>query len=400
MQERWALYLFLFLCHWRDVRRWAAAGELVVTLPGDSAKWTVVALPDTQYYSAWHPDAFEEQTYWACACATKLHTVYVSHLGDLVEHADGHPSEWLVAESAMESLETCGVPLGWSALPGNHDVYLSNQDTGELSGDGGNSSTAVAHYDAYDAHFTAADMHADGSYPEGKGRNTYRRVTLRNEAGGGWQRRLLFLQLEYLPRAPYLTSLISWADSVLTEHADRLVVISTHYAGYDGFSHVEADVAGLLQRHCNVLLVLGGHFFREGGERAIPVSSTCGGQQWVLVSDYQARAGGGDGWLRYYTFSSAYASSPSFPPASGGTEDLLVCAYTYSPQLDEYETDANSWFSLRFLSSSSSAWGTLNGGCTIEPTCSSSYMNPGYVMACVWIASIDLLYFYYFLLAT
>jgi hypothetical protein len=50
-------------------------------------------------------------------------------------------------------------------------------------------------------------------------------------------------------------------------------------------------------------------------------------------SDYQNRANGGNGWLRYMTFE----------PAENEIE-----VFTYSPKLGKFETDANSRFTLGY----------------------------------------------------
>ena len=52
-----------------------------------------------------------------------------------------------------------------------------------------------------------------------------------------------------------------------------------------------------------------------------------------ILSDYQDRANGGNGWLRYYTFK----------PSTN-----TVQATTYSPTLNAFETDANSSFTFPF----------------------------------------------------
>ena len=52
-----------------------------------------------------------------------------------------------------------------------------------------------------------------------------------------------------------------------------------------------------------------------------------------MLTDYQDRANGGDGWLRYYTFD----------PAAN-----TMKATTYSPRLNQFETDADSSFTLPF----------------------------------------------------
>ena len=53
----------------------------------------------------------------------------------------------------------------------------------------------------------------------------------------------------------------------------------------------------------------------------------------AILSDYQDRGRGGDGWLRYYTF-------------DPGADEIR--AVTYSPFLGQFETDADSAFSLPY----------------------------------------------------
>ena len=53
----------------------------------------------------------------------------------------------------------------------------------------------------------------------------------------------------------------------------------------------------------------------------------------VVLSDYQFRSNGGDGWLRLYRFSPAQNT---------------ISVFTYSPWRDEYERDADSEFVLSY----------------------------------------------------
>lgn len=92
--------------------------------PGED--FTIVVLPDTQYYSESYPNTFYSQTEWIVDNKDELNIVYVAHLGDLVENAN-LSAEWDVANAAMTYLEVAGIPYG--VLPGNHDqpTNLYNQ---------------------------------------------------------------------------------------------------------------------------------------------------------------------------------------------------------------------------------------------------------------------------------
>ncbi|MEO8107888.1 MAG: Ig-like domain-containing protein, partial [Actinomycetes bacterium] len=77
-------------------------------------------------------------------------------------------------------------------------------------------------------------------------------------------------------------------------------------------------------------LVLSGHYSGEGRRRDL---NSCGQPVHQVLADYQSRANGGDGWLRYMTFNP--------------TENTIDVK-TYSPKLNRFESDANSEFTLDF----------------------------------------------------
>ena len=90
----------------------------------------------------------------------------------------------------------------------------------------------------------------------------------------------------------------------------------------------------LVQPNCNVFLVVNGHFTDLlDGEANRTDLNACGRPVHAALSDYQGRPNGGDGWLRYYTFT----------PAANE-----IRATTYSPTLNAYETDADSSFVLAY----------------------------------------------------
>jgi hypothetical protein len=336
--------------------------ETHVWLPGDSRTFTLVTLGDTQWLDG---DSFEQQTDWACQCESTLRMAYVVQLGDIVDQPSGDRRMWNVASSSMQTLEDCGI--SWAVLPGNHDLGAVTD---------------------YDATFPASRFHATGSFPSGSGRNTYKLVTIHN--ADGWSVSLLFLQLGYLPAAQ--EGVIPWAGSVLSAYPERQAFLFTHSAGEDCSDLINNDVTALLTLHCNLLFVANGHAFECGGERVTPLARVpgClgGGTQYVITSDYQGRADGGEGWLRYYRFTYSVLG------------DLVICATTYSPQLDEYEHTALGRFALSYTSSTNAGSIASLDLCPAEPPCVSTYVASGYVIASLWIASLDFLFFLHLWLVT
>ena len=86
----------------------------------------------------------------------------------------------------------------------------------------------------------------------------------------------------------------------------------------------------------NLFLLLGGHIPGGGGEGR-RVDSMDDQRVYSLLSDYQARSRGGDGWLRIMRFSPARNE---------------IAVQTFSPFVDEgrgaFETDESSQFVLSY----------------------------------------------------
>ena len=105
-----------------------------------AVSFTIIALPDTQYYSSSYPDIFTNQTQWIVANHETLHIVYVAHEGDIVNSARSI-TQWERASKSMSYLEdplTTGLPDGipYSVMRGNHDIgiffdwYFSDERNG------------------------------------------------------------------------------------------------------------------------------------------------------------------------------------------------------------------------------------------------------------------------------
>jgi hypothetical protein len=152
----------------------------------------------------------------------------------------------------------------------------------------------------------------------------------------------VLIQLEFESPAYSL----DWAKKVLAAYPDRRAIISTH-----GFIDTTGNRTNtvlrtgvgksanqvwneLIYSNCNIFMVLNGHWHAgDDGEARRTDLNACGKPVHQLLSDYQERNNGGDGWLRYYTFH---------------PDSETIDAYTYSPTLNLFETDADSRFTLSY----------------------------------------------------
>ena len=106
------------------------AAALLLSCADQDAPFTIIVLPDTQFYVAGlhggTPEMFESQARWIVENRQALNIVFVTQLGDCVEHGDAEPVEWERADAAVSLLEDPrttglqdGIPFGIAV--GNHD---------------------------------------------------------------------------------------------------------------------------------------------------------------------------------------------------------------------------------------------------------------------------------------
>ena len=107
------------LCIWQAAP--LLAGIPTPTPTPTGADFTLVALPDTQYYvsslNGGSPAMFTSQTDWIVANRSVRNVAYVAQLGDCVQNGDngGNNAEWLEATNALYRLEnpiTTFLPAG------------------------------------------------------------------------------------------------------------------------------------------------------------------------------------------------------------------------------------------------------------------------------------------------
>jgi len=291
-------------------------------------EFTLAVIPDTQHY-VMDPDRagmFTTQTQWIVNNQASKNIVFVTHLGDVVEHGDLDPVEWTRADTSLQVLEAAN--MKWGLSPGNHDM-----DPGGIAIN-------------YDLFFPVSRFQGFSWYGGYLGKDPVDPVNRENKnnyqlfSAGGLD--FIIIHLEYdIPAYS-----IAWADRILKQYPTRRAILSTHLFLHNAGvrppwkwdrpngNSAEAVWQQLVRTNCNIFLVLNGHYDGEANRTDL---NACGQPVHQVLSDYQERTSGGDGWLRYMTFKPA---------------ENKIYVYTFSPTLNNglgvFETDANSQFVLDY----------------------------------------------------
>jgi hypothetical protein len=297
-------------------------GRALAAPKNTNTDFTIVALPDTQYYSAVKNGGtsamFQKQVDWIIAQRTNLNIVFVTHLGDITDHG-GTNSEWLVATNALYRLENPattglaeGIPYGMGV--GNHDQVPN--------GGGSDANTELFNRYFGPAHFSGKSYY--GGHYGTNNNNSYQLFS-----AGGMDFISLHLEYDSSPGA----GVMAWANSVLKAYPQRRAMVTSHYlldTGSDAYYGAQGHhVYRTLRTNESLFLMLCGHVAGEGQR----TDSFQGRDVRSFLTDYQTVKNGGNGWLRYYVFS----------PGNN-----LVRAVTYSPWLNQYDTGADSAFSWHY----------------------------------------------------
>jgi hypothetical protein len=284
----------------------------------DPDSFTLAVLPDTQVYALRFPGLFTAQTAFIASNAERLRIQYVVHLGDIVNN--NTPIEWERAYAAMSLLH--GV-VPYAMVPGNHDY-----------GPSGDASTRDTLLNNYFRYADAAAMPTfGGAFEKGALDNTYHLFS----AGG---HDFILVALEWGPR----DEVVEWANTVMDEHPDRLGIFVTHaYLNNNDrrYDHLDTEhpqrfnpheyaTPGsvndgqelwdkLVRRH-RFVMTLNGHVLGDG-EGYLVSETDLGNQCHQMLSNYQMRKQGGEGYLRLLEFLK---------------DGRSVRVHTYSPLYDAF----------------------------------------------------------------
>lgn len=247
--------------------------------------FSVVVLPDTQYYAEKFPATYVAQTQWIRDNVEEENIKFVMHLGDLVQDYNDSEEQWRVADRAHRLLD--GI-VPYSVLPGNHDLgRVDQQLTRETR--------------LYNTYFGPRRF-ADCSWYGGHWGETNDNNFCTFEAGG---MKFLVVSLEYAPR----DEVLAWARGVTKEHPEHRVLVATHCymrpSGRDSKTGGDLGNSGegvwekFVRRSGNVFLVSSGHVLGVARQTSI---NDAGRRVHETLVDYQGLPNGGNGWLRILRF--------------------------------------------------------------------------------------------------
>ncbi|NQT12249.1 MAG: metallophosphoesterase [Planctomycetes bacterium] len=285
----------------------------------ERSDFTVVVLPDTQFYSQTYPDTYISQTRWIKDRAKADNIKFVVHLGDIVQNHNNVEEEWKAADRAHQILD--GV-VPYSLVPGNHDMEYVDRKV-------------LRNTRLYNKYFSPARFDKYPWYGGHMGDTNDSNYCFFEAAG----MKFMVLSLEFAPRDETL----QWAHQVTAQHSDCRVIVVTHCYmrpnGRDtacGASYGLADNSGqdiwekFVRKHADIFLVLSGHVLGVATETS---ANDAGRPVHEMLVDYQGLPNGGNGWLRTLRFAPA---------------ENKIYVKAYSPLLDEHKKDPSHTFTLDY----------------------------------------------------
>jgi hypothetical protein len=296
--------------------------------PDPEDSFTLVVLPDTQYYSASYPATFDAQAQWILDNRVARNIVGVMHLGDIVDNYQDE-AQWIEADASMALLD--GV-VRYITAHGNHDQYIS-------------SGSFHPTYFGYDRFASQAGYQGAVMYTATVPRTSAMAQEFANNIlciAAGWLQKpeelvtRTTLEIEGDDNG-YQTNtklVLRWIRDKARAFPTHTVIVifhanlqqnGTRRTGHDWIHDY------LIAPETNIRMVLNGHELGTSAE-AYRATTVNGRTVHEMLSNYQSRSNGGDGWLRLLTFT----------PGSPTTVEVS----TYSPTLDQFETDAGSEFSF------------------------------------------------------
>ncbi len=307
-----------------------------------SGSWTMVLLPDTQYYSMSYPEVYRRQTEWIAAHRQSHNILFVAHEGDIV-HVSDIPEQWQNARRAMDVLNQAAVP--YALLPGNHDLLRDKETNLHWRGTLLNDYFGEKDY-AHSENFAL--------FEPAKLENSWH--TFASPSG-----KILVLALEYSPR----DAVIAWARQAAADHPEHTAVLVTHAYMYNDDTRYDWQAFGDAQKWSprnkyatllekeggandgkdlwdklvkdtpNIRLVCNGHVLGDGTGYLVSANSA-GHSVHQILANYQEGVEpdygwGGGGYLRLMQF-------------HPGHERVQI--RSYSPWYDKWLTSRDQDFSL------------------------------------------------------
>ncbi|MEZ4870532.1 MAG: Calx-beta domain-containing protein [Caldilineaceae bacterium] len=294
--------------------------------PMNVPDFTIVALPDTQNYytsSATSAPSFLAQVQWILDNRASRNIVFVSHLGDVVDDgsvpgAGQADAQWETADGIMQNIESQSLTGLLDGIP--YGIAVGNHDQGPTFGDP--SKTQL-----YNQHFGVtrfAGRQYYGGHLGSDNDNSYQLFSVGDL-------KFIVIDIEFDDKTDRPET-FAWIHNLLQTYPDRWAILSAHaylLAGGSLSTQGTRTWDGV-KDNPNLFLILSGHWT---GESRRQQTGYHGNIVNAMLSDYQGRSNGGDGWFRYLEF-------------SGDSSKVVV--HTYSATREEYEEDSSSFFDMDF----------------------------------------------------
>lgn len=279
--------------------------DLEIDHSNDNENFTIIILPDTQYYSKDYPEIFLSQTQWIVDNIESLNIVFVIHLGDIVDDWNSI-EQWNNANKSLSKLDD---KVPWSVMLGNHDGIGPNDTNFEIYF----GSNRFNDYEWY------------GEGYQNLGKSSYQLFS----AGGD---DYLLLNIQYDPNYYVLT----WANDVIEKYPNRRVILSTHeYISWDGLFKWRSKIGDSIYENLvknnadSIFLIMCGHVDKVESK----TQKINGYAVHEMVVNYQERSNGGNGWLRILEFSPSHSK---------------IFVRTYSPFLNKFANSSESRYTLDY----------------------------------------------------
>lgn len=262
------------------------------TAPAPREPFTIIVIPDTQYYSNGWPALLTTMTQWIADSKTAMNIAFVLQEGDLTH--TNTTAEWSNVSASFAVLDGA-VP--YAVCPGNHD-------------------TPTVLFNTY---FPVSRFESrpyfGGVFETGKIDNAYYLFTA---GGADW----LVIVLEYNPRDEAL----DWADGVAAANPRRRAIVLTH--AYLTPSSTLGSIGtkiwdNLVRLHPNISFVFNGHY-TDGVTGRLVSAGDNGNNVYQMFFNYQTYSFGGGGRLRIVEFDPDHEK---------------VSVKTFSPWMNFYETE-------------------------------------------------------------
>jgi hypothetical protein len=287
--------------------------------PAPGPDFTIMVIPDTQFYTSelngGKNAMYKSQMNWIVANRISQNIVFVEGVGDCVQNGDAVLNEWLRVDTCVKIIEnpvttnlTHGMPYGINV--GNHD----QSPTGTPGG------TVLFNQFFGESRFTGRPYY--GGHYGSNNNNNYQLFS-----AGGLD--FIVINIEFSTIVP--PAVITWMQNLLNTYSNRRAIIGSHNIMSQAlqFGAQGQAIYNSVRNYPNVFLMLCGHLSEEGKR----VDTYNGNTITTLLSDYQNRTNGGNGWMRIMKFS----------PANN-----TISVKTFSPWLNQYETDTNSQFTFNY----------------------------------------------------